>query len=488
MSKSIKKNYAYNLIYQVLTLLFPLVTTPYLSRILGADGVGLFSYAESIISYFVLFAGMGIAIYGQREVSYNQDSEENRSKIFWETQLLKLITTGVCVIIYIAFILFVVEESNKILYTILIFQLLSVAVDAVWFFQGMEEFGKIVFRNILVRIALIVFIFVFVKEKDDLIYYALGHVGIYFLSALSIWGYLPKYVKRVKLKFLRPFRNFKVVWLLFVPTIAIQIYTVLDKTMIGLITQNSFENGYYEQALKISKMTLAVVSALTTVMIPRIGRHFEKKEDELVKMWMYKSYRFVWCFAIPICIGLVMVANKLIPWFLGDGYDAVVPILQVSALLVVAIGINTVTGNQYLIPTKREKLYTKTVLFGAGVNFCLNIVFISMWGAIGAAIASVIAETAIAVTQILLVRSELKISTILLSSVKYLIAGVIMGAALYVEGLFLQANVIDTIIMIGSGVVIYFLSLLVMRDQFTFGIFKKVILKLKRKSISEEQK
>lgn len=480
MSKNVKRNYIYNLFYQILTLIVPLITTPYLARILEADGVGTISYAESIVSYFVLFAALGVAIYGQREISYMRDSVEERSRIFWETQLFKIITTTVVSVIYFLFAFFAIDGELSWLYIIYALQVFSVAVDIVWFFQGMEEFGKIVFRNVIVKLLTIIFVFAVVKTKDDLIYYVLCNASANFLSAFAMWSYLPKYVKKIPLRELKPFRNLKVIFGLFIPTIAIQIYTVLDKTMIGLITQDTVQNGYYEEAIKITRMVLTLVTALGTVMIPRIGYHFERGETETVKEYMYRSYRFVWLLAIPLCLGLMMISDNFVYWFLGAGFDGVVPLMKVLSLLILAIGINTVTGNQYLIPTKREKIYTVTVVVGAVVNFLLNLFLIHFWGAMGAAISSVLAEIVIAVTQLIILKKELSIWKIISSSIKYWIAGGFMVAVLWIENRYFVSNILNTCIMIASGIAVYFAVLLISRDNFLLTQIKNVFKKLKK--------
>lgn len=303
-----------------------------------------------------------------------------------------------------------------------------------------------------------------------------------------MWGYLPKYIKKIPAKQLKPFRNIKVILGLFIPTIAIQIYTVLDKTMIGLITQDANQNGYYEQAIKIARMALTVVTALGTVMIPRIGYHFEKGETETVKQYMYRSYRFVWLLSIPLCFGLMMISDNFVLWFFGKGYEPVIPLMKILALLILAIGVNTVTGNQYLIPTKREKVYTITVVIGAVVNFVLNLLLIYYFKAIGAAIASVIAETTIAVVQLLIVRKEISNWKIVKTSGKYLIAGGIMVVVLWIENRYFLPSVLNTCIMIASGAVVYFLALLALRDGFLLTNLKMVFDKFKRKKIKKENK
>ncbi len=473
--KSIKINYIYNLIYQVLLLLTPLITTPYLSRVLGADGVGTVSYAESIVSYFTLFATLGITTFGQREISYVQDDKEKRTQVFWETKSLQAITSLVVLIFYVVFSLF---QSDYMLYLILSFNVVAVFVDVVWLFQGMEEFGKIVFRNIIFKALSIVYIFLAVKTKEDIYEYVFGIAFFLFLSNASLWVQIKKCVGRPVWKLIKPFRNIKAVLSLFIPTIAIQIYTVLDKTMIGLITRSSFENGYYEQAIKITKMITTVVTALGTVMVPRIGYHYSKGETDKVNSFMYRGYRFVWFLGMPLCFGLLGTASNFVPWFLGDGYDKTIPILEILCFLILSIGINNATGLQYLIPTKRQNIFTMTVLIGACVNFTLNLPLIYFFQSIGAAIASVVAETTIALVQFYLVRNELSIFEIISSSWHYLISGAVMFVLLKLLGLYLCASIPNTIIMIGCGASVYFIVLTILKDSFFLENTKNVVVKM----------
>ena len=206
--KSITKNYIYNTGYQVLTLLTPLITTPYLSRVLGADGIGIYSFTASIVAYFTMFAALGTLTYGNREISYLQDDRKARSQVFWEIELLSIITTSISLLAYILFLLFGAKEYH-VFYIAQIFTILSTAADIVWLLQGMEEFGKVVGRNIVFKILLVVYIFTFVKTKDDLILYVAGNVLLTFISQLSVWLYLPKFVDLPKWKELKPFLHLK---------------------------------------------------------------------------------------------------------------------------------------------------------------------------------------------------------------------------------------------------------------------------------------
>lgn len=475
---SIKKNYLYNMFYEILLLITPLITTPYLSRVLGADGVGTVSFAESVVSYFTLVATLGVTTFGKREVSYVQDNKSSRTQIFWDTKVLSVITSLISLIIYIVFSL---NQNNKLLYLILAFNLLAVAADVTWFFQGMEEFGKIVIRNVIFKVINIVYIFIFVRRTDNLVKYVFGIAFFLFLSNVSLWAYIPQYVGKPIIKNIRPFKNIKTVISLFIPTMAIQVYTVLDKTMIGMITMSAFENGYYEQALKLSRMVLTIVTSLGMVMTPRIGYHYGKGEMKEIQSFMYRSYRFVWFLGIPLCCGLIGIASNFVPWFYGEGFDKVVILLKILSFLILSIGINNVTGMQYLIPTKRQNLFTFTVLAGAIINFVLNYFLIFLYQSVGAAIASVTAETAIALIQLYLVRNELSLVKVFMACKHYMVAGIIMLVILRKLGNILTPSMKNTFIMVITGASLYFIILLLERDSFFIDNMKNVLQKIKEK-------
>lgn len=476
--KSIKKNYVYNLCYQIFLLLTPLITTPYVSRVLGAKVIGTVSYIDSVVAYFILFANMGITTYGQREISYVQNSREKMSFVFWNTKIFQFIIDFIVILVYFIFVSF---QKHSVIYGVYSLNIFAVFMDITWFFQGIEEFEKIILRNIIFKITNIIYIFIFIKSSDDIIVYVFGICFFALLSNISLWFYLPKYIDKINWKRLYPLKNIKTVISLFIPTIAIQIYTVLDKTMIGIITQNSYENGFYEQALKISKMVLIVVTSLGTVMIPRIGYYFEQKNIEEIRRLMYRGYRFVWLLGVPLCLGLIVVSPNFVPWFFGKGYEKVIDLIQILAFLILSIGINNVTGMQYLIPTKKQKIFTITVIIGAFTNFILNIILIRYYLSIGAAIASVVAESTIAVVQLIMVKRELNILIILKEGIHYFIAGVIMAMGLLFLSKNFVSSMLNTIIMVLIGTTIYIFILILLRDEFFLTNIKLILNKLFRK-------
>lgn len=475
---SIKLNYIYNVSYQILLIIVPLITTPYISRVLGASAIGVYSYAESIVTYFVLFATMGITYYGQREIAYLQDDREKRTKLFWETKLFTLIIVTVALLLYIGFCSI---QSKPMLYYVLAINILNVAFDVTWLFQGMEDFGSTTLVNALFKALNVVYIFIFVKNPADVVIYAVGLSGLTIIGNAILWVKLKKYIDGPYLKGIRPFRNVRVIVSLFIPTIAIQVYTVLDKTMLGIITADDAQNGYYDQALRLSRTALTLVTALGTVMVPRVGYHHSRNEEDIVRKFMYRGYNFVWFLGVPICFGLIGVSSNVVPWFYGKGYDEVVPLLVILSFLVLAIGINNVTGIQYLIPTERQNIFTFTVIIGAVVNFVMNIVLIPLFRARGAAIASVVAETVIAIMQIVIVRKELSPGKIISMSWKYLLAGTIMLCTLRYEANFFAPSILNTLIMIITGAFVYFIALIIFRDQFSLQYIKVLVDKVKNR-------
>ncbi len=479
--KSIKKNYIYNLIYNILTVLTPLITAPYLSRVFGADGVGTISFAESIVSYFMLFATLGLTSYGQREISYVQDDIHKRSVVFWNTKILGFITSCIVLLIYVIFA--ITQQGVSTIYIILSLNIISVFFDITWFFQGLEEFGKIVFRNIAIKILNITFIFIFVNDKSDIFAYVFAISSFTVLGNLSLWTYLPKYIEHIHARELKPFRDIKIVISLFLPTIAIQIYTVLDKTMIGIITGSRFENGYYEQAVKISRMLLCIVTAMGPVVVPRIGYLFENRDFDNIRKCIYRSYRFAWFLGIPISFGIMMTASNFVPWFFGNGYDKVVPLLQILAFIVIAIGINSVISSQYLVPTKRQNLLTFTLMIGAITNFCLNIFLIRYFQSLGAAIASVTAESVIAVVQLVFLRKEISPLQVLKEGIHYYIAGAVMVIFLIPLSALLSPSIVNSSIIVIVGTTVYFTVLFIEKDEFlitnVYNIIKKISMYFK---------
>lgn len=470
--KSILKNYIYNLSYQILLIFLPLITTPYVSRVLGAENIGIYGYTLSIVTYFVLFGALGISMYAQREIAYVQDNVKQRSKVFFEIVILRAITMTISIILY--YIFFIRGSQYQLYYAIFTIELISTCFDISWFFQGLEEFKKTVLRNIVVKLISFTCILIFVKTKNDLNIYILIYVLSNIIGNLSLWLYLPKYIQKISLNELQIFKHLKPTLWLFIPQIAIQIYTVLDKTMIGNIVTDKSEVGYYEQAQKIVKLCLTIVTSLGTVMVPRMANTFVNGDKQQLKKYMDSSFKFVYFLAFPIMIGLLCISAKFVPVFFGDGYDKVIILINIISPIILFIGISNVLGTQYLLPTKKQKSFTISVTAGAIINFILNLFFIQRFGAVGASIATVIAEATVAVIQIISIRKDFEIRDFIVLAKNNLLAAIVMIIPTLILGHIIKSPIISVIIQIGVGALTYVGCLFILKDEMIISTLEKI--------------
>ena len=369
---SVRKNYIYNLIYQVMTLITPFITTPYISRVLGADGTGVQSYTNSVVQYFAILAALGTASYGQREIARHRDEIKIRSRLFWEIEVLCMATTAACLIIWLFVIGFAREYRPY--YVVLTMTLLAVAFDISWFFGGLEQYSL---RNTAVKLVGIAMLFLFIREKEDLLLYVALTAATGLLGNISMWGYLKGQVEKPVLKELRPLRHLKETLVYFIPTIATSVYTILDKTMLGWFSgENKSQNGYYEYATGFVNMAKILIMSFNAVMSARMSYLFGTGRMEEIHKRFQDSLDFVLLMAMPIMLGLAGIAAQFIPWFLGNGYLPVTFLMYVCSPLVLVVGLSDCIGSQILTPGGKRAQSGKVIVAGAMVNACLNFLLI----------------------------------------------------------------------------------------------------------------
>lgn len=470
--KSITINYIYNLIYQILTLILPLITTPYLSRVLGATPIGIYSYTYSIVSYFLLFGALGVYLYGQREIAYVNEDKQKRKKVFWEIVTCRFVTMFIAIIIYYMF--FMRTGEYRIYYRIWFMELLATAFDISWFFQGLEEFKKTVIRNIVVRIVSVTLIFVLVKTPEDLIKYITIYAIADLVGNLSLWLYLPKYFKGIKIEKIKTFSHLPEMILLFIPQIANQVYNLLDKTMIGKIITDKSEVGFYEQGQKIIRVLLTLVTSLGIVMIPRMASTFASGDKEKIVDYMKKSFKFVFFLAFPIVFGLISVSSSFVPIFFGEGYDKVVVLLNVISPTIILTGMANVIGTQYLLPTKRQKEYTATITIGLAVNFILNYILINLYSSVGASIATVVSELIVVIAQMYVIRKDINPKEVINLSYTYFLSGGVMLAITLFLKILLGVGLKIIVIQVIVGVLVYVFMLWILKDEYLKIFIDKV--------------
>jgi O-antigen/teichoic acid export membrane protein len=469
---SVKKNYIYYISFEILNLVTPFITTPYVARVLGADGIGKYSYMSSIMAYFVLAAALGTSSYGSREISRHREDRKAYSQLFWEIELLSIFTSMVSLCIWCAVI--ITGKENRWYYIALIPMLLASMTDISWFFLGHERLKCIVVRNAICKVAGIVFLFLLIKDKDDLLLYVLMNSVVQLLGSLSMWTYLPGMLERVDRKTLRFRKHFRETLIYFVPTIATSVYTILDKTLIGLITGDDYQNGYYEQASRVINVAKALVFySVNTVMGTRIAFLYAENKIAEIKQRIQKSMDFIMLLGFGFVFGIVSIAKSFVPVFFGEGYEPVVLLLYLMAPLILIIGVSNCLDSHYYTPCGYRAKSSRYIIIGAICNLCLNLILIPRFYAEGAAIASVAAE--LLITVLYVVHSDGYMTFVQLGRMVYkrLIAGALMAAA--VAGLpYITAwtGVGMLLLQVFTGVLIYGIVLLLFRDRLLLELIK----------------
>lgn len=471
---SLKKNFSLSLAYQVLTLITPFITTPYVSRVLGADGVGIVSYTSSVAAMFVLFASLGTMSYGTIEIAKVRNDIEKRSQLFWEIELLAVLSTFVVTIIWGCFIW--ASKQYQLIYLILTMNLVAVVLDVSWFFAGLEEFKYIVYRNFVIKIVGIILLFVFIRSKDDVALFIFLQVFINILALATMWLYLKGRIRRPKIVLRNLSHHFHETLIFFVPTIASSIYSILDKALIGVITDSAYENGYYEQATKIAFMVKTVTfGALNSVMMSRQSHLFAEGKLSEMKERIDRSIDMIMFIGIGACLGVIGIASTFVPMFFGPGYDPVVFLMQLLIPVVLFSGVGDCLGSQYYNPSGLRAKSARYIVAGAVLNLICNLILIPRLGSVGAVIGTLIAEFFIACLYVYNCNGFLRLSQILGKVWKRLLAG---GCMLVVITLIRHAGLTDLLTVLAQcavGFVVYVLILLLMRDKLLNYLFRDVL-------------
>ena len=483
-TNSLKKNYIFSMLYQILVTIIPLITTPYVSRVLKADGIGAYSYSLSIVTYFGLFGSLGVDLYGTLRIAKVRDDILLRSSEFWNIFIARVCTLSISTIIYAVFIQSVKDPLYRALFITLLLYMFSQMTDIAWFFNGLELMDKTVVRNMFIKIAGAVLIFVLIREKDQIVLYCAILQGSTLLGNILLWPYLRKYIsfgaiKEVNQKCI--INNWKLSLLYFLPAITSTVFTALDKSMIYWITGSSFENGYYEQAYKIYQLLNGAIISLSLVFLPRITYMWSDKNNiQDIRGLLYKGIYFALMISVPMAFGVVGVAKEFVPLFYGPGYDRCVVLISIFSVMVLIGGITNFIGQQCLMARGCQNKYNLVTIICAGVNILLNTIMIFLWKSVGAAIASVL-------SQIVMLYLFYRNSKDIIDPHDYyeakniVLAGLVMFLAIEIVGLLpFQSVILLLATKILLGIFIYFLMLfVVLKDTFSVEMLKNLARRIK---------
>lgn len=481
MDKRTVRNFVYNTAYKILIIIVPLLTAPYVSRVLHPNGVGIYSYTFTLATAFSLFAALGINTYGQREIAYCQQDKEKRSTIFWELVTYRFVTTTIVLIGYLVFSCFYQEYRNFLLEQAFI--IVAVAFDISWYFQGVENFKIVVVRNAIIKFGTLLCIFLLVKKESDLGLYILINSGSVLLSNVIYVFKLKNEVCLVPLRKLNLKNHSAGMFGFFIPLIAVEIYSQLDKIMLGSMTIGALENGYYEQARKITAMVVSIVTSLNTVLLSRVANLYINNQKEQIIDYYKKSVRFIYLLLFPMCVGILVISQNFTAWFFGTDYGKVATLLDLSCLLLFFMCLGNFVGVQYLSPMGMQNKMTKAYLTAAVVNFCLNLLLIPRLYSVGALIASIIAEAVSCFIQLYyFAKSEYAIP-LWKPMWKYIVSALVMGVVLLGFNAILPvAGVLQTVADIVVGGVVYAACLILLREELVCMVLKAVKAKQMNRS------
>lgn len=468
---SLTENLFYNMLYQIIVTVLPIITIPYITRTLGLHANGIYSYTDSIVTYFIVFGSLGTSLYGIRKIAYVRDDKEKLSQVTLEIISLKLVLIVLNLIVFIP--LLCVNSQYAYIYQVQILNIIANGIDISWFYQGIEDFKKVTIRNLIVKFAYVIALFVFIKEPDDLIKYILIVVLSALIGNFIMIGSLPNYINIHIRKKLHPFTHLKECIVLFVPQVMNYVYALLDRSMLGWLT-NTDNVSIYDQAQRLIRTITAILQSLGYVMMARIANLKAVNDEEGMKYYIHKSLDFTIFLGVPAMFGILGVADDFIPVFLGKEYVAAISTLKLLSILILTMPLNSVLGVQTLIPIGKEKIYTIATSSGAFVNVLVNIFLIPILGIKGACISSLAAEIVVFSISFWNLRDILEINTIIKRNLKVIFAAIIMFFLIRCISS-LQINVILKIIFeICGGGFVYFILMLVGKNQILFSILSKI--------------
>lgn len=436
--KSEYKNFYLNVLYQILTFIFPLITIPYVSRVLGVENIGIYSYTNSVMYMFVLFGMLGINNYGNREIAKVRDNKNKLSEKFSEIYSLQFIANLISITSYLLYVNIFETEFIQIAYLQLIY-LTSILFDVNWFYFGLEKFKLTITRNLIIKIISIVLIFSFVSEKNDLWIYVVT-LGVSTLSSqLYLFFKLPKFVNFKKVSLPDILKHSKPVFLLFIPVISYGIYRVMDKIMIGTIA-GIYELGYYENAEKLINIPIAINTALGTVMLPRMSYLLANKNDK-VKNVLCDSMKLAMLLSCIMSVGLFFISNEVTILLFGTEFEHSGFIVKLLSITIIISAWANVIRSLLIIPLRKDSIYVYSTAGGAILNVIFNLFFITLWGAAGACIGTIVAETYVMIYQTIKSKDFIDISNYLKSFARFFfeslcIVGFAWFLSLFIENVF----------------------------------------------------
>ena len=420
---SLKKNFVYQTAYQLLTILLPIITSPYLSRVIGAKGLGEYSYSYSIAYYFSLFILLGINNHGTREIAKVKNDVKKRTEVFWSLYCIQAVMGIVVFSLY--YITQIYGREDAVLSRIQFLYVLSAFFDVNWFFFGLEKFKITVTRNFIVKLVSVTCIFVFIKDANDTVLYTVIMTMSFLISQILLWPFVFKEIKFVTINGKLVLGNVKPLLILFIPVVAASVFKYMDKIMLGYMCSKT-ELGLYDNSEKIMSIPTGVITAVGTVMLPRISSLLNSNDNAKVKEYIRNSLIGSMLAASALTFGLAAIAPTFAPWFWGEEFTECGILIAMISITVLFLSWANVFRTQYLIPNALDTIFVRATIYGAVLNFAVNIILIKPLGAKGTVIGTVLAEFIVAFYQTMKCRKNLPVASYIKETAPYIVIGIIM--------------------------------------------------------------
>lgn len=469
-----------NAILTISNFIFPLITFPYVSRVLGPAGTGKVSFAISLVSYFVMFTALGIPTYGIRTCAKVRDNREELSRTVQELVIIQIVT-GAIAFLALAICLIAVPrlQEDRTLYLIASSSIFFTVIGLEWMYKGLEEYTYITVRSLVFKLIALVAMFLLIHKSEDYVIY--GGISIFAASASAVMNlfHAHRFVNMRPMGNYNVQRHLKAVLVFFAMACATTIYTHLDTVMLGFMTTDT-DVGYYNAAVKIKTILLGFVTSIGAVLLPRASYYVEQGEIGSFRQITGKALNFVILLAAPLMVYFIYYARVGIRFLSGPAYGGAVLPMQIIMPTLLLIGITNVMGIQILVPTGREKYVLYSEIGGAVTDLVLNAILIPHYHAAGAAFGTLVAELVVLIIQWCFLRSEIR-SAFLSISYWRVFLGVMLGsvASFWVSHLGLN-SFLTLLISSVLFFAVYGLTLLVSREKLTTELFQQMIRKLRK--------
>lgn len=404
---SIKVNLVYNMLYQIFNILLPLITAPYITRVLGANNLGIYSYSQAFANYFYLFAMLGVNNYGNRSIAMVRDDQKKLNQTFWEIFSFQLVIGAIVSLAYISYV-FLFITSSRFIYILQYFYVLSGMLDINWACFGLEKFKLTAIRSMVIRIGMTIAVFGFVKDDNDLWVYTLILSLQYLLSVIVIWPFILKHISFVKVSWKGIVRHIKPNLMLFWPVIAVSLYNIMDKLMLGYISTEE-EVAFYTYAERIITIPTTVILALDNVIMPRMSNLYATHADNKANQLMDSVMMFAMFMSVAMAFGIAGVGQSFAIWFYGSAFARCGYFIVLLSPTILFKGCAGALRTQYIIPTQKDKIYLISLVTGALVNLILNALLIPSMNGVGAIIGTIAAEFSVCLVQFFMTRKDIPI-------------------------------------------------------------------------------